>query len=91
MKRTLSNSIPMAILLLLAGCMVGPRYSKPTVPLTPAYKELPPDAFKDESVCLSLSSHLAKDAQPDLLGAPTRLVLRDEMRVPVGPESAVCE
>jgi NodT family efflux transporter outer membrane factor (OMF) lipoprotein len=30
--------------LLLSGCMVGPKYVKPTVPLAPAYKEAPPSA-----------------------------------------------
>jgi NodT family efflux transporter outer membrane factor (OMF) lipoprotein len=34
-------------LLLLAGCMVGPRYVKPTVPLAPDFKEQPPDSFKE--------------------------------------------
>jgi NodT family efflux transporter outer membrane factor (OMF) lipoprotein len=33
--------------LLLAGCMVGPKYSKPTTPLAPAFKEAPPEAFKE--------------------------------------------
>jgi NodT family efflux transporter outer membrane factor (OMF) lipoprotein len=28
--------------LLLSSCMVGPDYIKPSVPMTPAYKELPP-------------------------------------------------
>ena len=27
------------VLLLCAGCMVGPDYSKPSVPMTAAYKE----------------------------------------------------
>jgi NodT family efflux transporter outer membrane factor (OMF) lipoprotein len=31
----------------LAGCMVGPKYQKPLVPLTPAFKEPPPDSFKE--------------------------------------------
>ena len=30
--------------LLLTGCMVGPKYVKPTVPLAPEYKEAGPDA-----------------------------------------------
>jgi NodT family efflux transporter outer membrane factor (OMF) lipoprotein len=30
-------------IVLLAGCEVGPRYARPTVPEPPAYKELPPD------------------------------------------------
>src|SRR3984893_10791288 len=33
--------------LLLAGCMVGPRYSKPSAPTTPAFKEPPPESFKE--------------------------------------------
>jgi NodT family efflux transporter outer membrane factor (OMF) lipoprotein len=33
--------------LLLAGCTVGPRYLKPAVPTTLAYKEEPPDSFKE--------------------------------------------
>ena len=32
---------------LLAGCMVGPKYKQPPVPMTPAYKEPPPDSFKE--------------------------------------------
>src|ERR1700682_3466471 len=33
--------------LLLAGCMVGPRYAKPLAPMTPAFKEPPPESFKE--------------------------------------------
>jgi NodT family efflux transporter outer membrane factor (OMF) lipoprotein len=33
--------------LFLAGCMVGPKYVRPTVPMTPAFKESPPDSFKE--------------------------------------------
>ena len=29
------------------GCMVGPKYQKPPVPVTPAFKEPPPDSFKE--------------------------------------------
>ena len=36
-------------LLLLSGCMVGPRYVKPTAPLAPAYKEAGPDAYKENA------------------------------------------
>jgi NodT family efflux transporter outer membrane factor (OMF) lipoprotein len=38
---------PGLFLMLLAGCMVGPKYQKPPVPVTPAYKEPPPDSFKE--------------------------------------------
>ncbi len=32
---------------LLTSCSVGPNYSKPTVPLSPAFKEAPPASFKE--------------------------------------------
>ena len=35
------------MLALLGGCMVGPKYQKPLVPVTPAFKEPPPDSFKE--------------------------------------------
>ena len=35
--------------LLLSGCMVGPKYVKPTTPLAPAFKEEPPDSFKNNT------------------------------------------
>ena len=38
---------PILFSMLLAGCMVGPKYQKPPVPVTPAYKEPPPDSFKE--------------------------------------------
>jgi NodT family efflux transporter outer membrane factor (OMF) lipoprotein len=43
--------------LLLASCSVGPKYARPSVPSTPAYKEPPPDSFKE--------SNGWKPAQPD--------------------------
>lgn len=33
--------------LLLVGCMVGPKYAKPGTPVPPAFKEAPPDSFKE--------------------------------------------
>jgi NodT family efflux transporter outer membrane factor (OMF) lipoprotein len=33
--------------LLLSGCMVGPKYVKPTVPMAPGFKEEPPGSFKE--------------------------------------------
>jgi NodT family efflux transporter outer membrane factor (OMF) lipoprotein len=36
------------VTLLLSGCMVGPKYVKPTVPMAPDYKEAPAaDAYKE--------------------------------------------
>jgi NodT family efflux transporter outer membrane factor (OMF) lipoprotein len=46
-----SRLIPAAglvlLFLLLAGCEVGPKYVKADAPTTPAYKEAPPDSFKE--------------------------------------------
>ena len=33
--------------LLLVGCMVGPKYVKPTAPTAPEFKEAPPESFKE--------------------------------------------
>ncbi len=40
-------SLVVTAALLLAGCMVGPKYSKPRVPMTRAFKEPPPQAYKE--------------------------------------------
>jgi NodT family efflux transporter outer membrane factor (OMF) lipoprotein len=33
--------------LLLSGCMVGPKYVQPSTPTAPAFKEQPPESFKE--------------------------------------------
>jgi NodT family efflux transporter outer membrane factor (OMF) lipoprotein len=33
----------------LVGCMVGPKYVKPTVPMAPDFKEAGPDAYKENT------------------------------------------
>ncbi len=43
-KRSLGISVPLITsvwALFLSGCMVGPKYARPSVPTPPAYKELP--------------------------------------------------
>jgi NodT family efflux transporter outer membrane factor (OMF) lipoprotein len=35
--------------LALSGCMVGPKYVKPSVPMAPEFKETNPDAYKESS------------------------------------------
>src|SRR5581483_8127967 len=35
----------LALMFLLAGCMVGPKYSKPATPAAPTYSEQPPASF----------------------------------------------
>jgi NodT family efflux transporter outer membrane factor (OMF) lipoprotein len=36
-------------MLMLAGCMVGPKYSKPPVAAAPAFSELPPQSFTESA------------------------------------------
>ena len=35
------------ITVFLAGCMVGPKYVRPSAPTAPGFKEQPPDSFKE--------------------------------------------
>jgi NodT family efflux transporter outer membrane factor (OMF) lipoprotein len=46
-KRHLILALASSIPLLLSGCMVGPKYVKPAVPTAPAFKEQPPESFKE--------------------------------------------
>jgi NodT family efflux transporter outer membrane factor (OMF) lipoprotein len=43
----LTSIVALILALLLAGCTVGPKYVKPAVPTTPAYKEEVPSSFKE--------------------------------------------
>ena len=47
MRRPLSIASLCSLTLLLSGCMVGPKYVKPTVPMAPAFKEQAPESFKE--------------------------------------------
>ncbi len=40
-------SLAIAALLMMGGCMVGPKYARPALPTPPAFKEPPPDSFKE--------------------------------------------
>jgi NodT family efflux transporter outer membrane factor (OMF) lipoprotein len=44
-----SVAIAGAALLALTGCMVGPKYVKPSVPMAPGFEEAGPDAYKENS------------------------------------------
>jgi NodT family efflux transporter outer membrane factor (OMF) lipoprotein len=46
-KRHSTFAMVGSITLFLSGCMVGPKYVKPTTPLAPAFKEQPPEPFKE--------------------------------------------
>ncbi len=47
MNRILPLIFTFTAALLLAGCTVGPKYARPTVPMAPAYKEAPPQSFRE--------------------------------------------
>jgi len=47
MRFILAGIVALLLVLLLSGCTVGPKYIKPTVPTTPAYKEEAPVSFKE--------------------------------------------
>ncbi len=47
MRFILAGIVALLLVLLLAGCTVGPKYIKPTVPTTPAYKEEAPVSFQE--------------------------------------------
>jgi NodT family efflux transporter outer membrane factor (OMF) lipoprotein len=68
MKRpqlTLITSAAIAsIALILSGCTVGPNYVKPPAPVTPNFKEPPPDNFKETKDW--------KVAQPGTPGMPVK-------------------
>jgi NodT family efflux transporter outer membrane factor (OMF) lipoprotein len=47
MRFVLTSIVALLLVLLLAGCTVGPKYIKPTVPTTATYKEEAPGSFKE--------------------------------------------
>jgi outer membrane protein TolC len=60
--KTLRLCPVVVMLVLLAGCMVGPKYQKPPVPVTPAFKEPAPDSFKESETDEWKRSHPNADA-----------------------------
>jgi len=47
MKRETLSFTLASLCVLLSGCMVGPKYTRPAVPLAPEFKEAPPESFKE--------------------------------------------
>lgn len=41
-------AISLLLPLLLSGCLVGPRYVRPSVPTAPTFKEAPPPVYKED-------------------------------------------
>ena len=50
MRRNFSGALFATIALISAGCMVGPKYKQPSASTTPAFKEQPPENFKEAAV-----------------------------------------
>ncbi len=47
MRFIVTSIVAVLLVLLLAGCTVGPKYVKPAVPATPTYKEEAPGSFRE--------------------------------------------
>ncbi len=47
MRFIVTSIVAVLLVLLLAGCTVGPKYIKPAVPTTPTYREEAPGSFKE--------------------------------------------
>src|SRR6202789_3929701 len=47
MKARLIPSLLSMVTIFVAGCMVGPKYVKPSTPLAPEFKKQPPESFKE--------------------------------------------
>ena len=47
--RRLHAILATAAAVMLSGCMVGPKYVKPSVPMAPAFKEANPEGYKENS------------------------------------------
>jgi hypothetical protein len=63
MKRRLVFASFCSLSLPLSGCMVGPKYVQPTVATAPAFKEQPPESFKESESPQEVDGR--KPAQPD--------------------------
>ena len=50
MRRVLLLAPSAALMLASAGCMVGPKYKRPSAPVAPTYKEQAPSSFKEADI-----------------------------------------
>ena len=65
-----------SLLFLLCGCAVGPRYSKPTAPAPPSYKEVPPDWKAAQP-----SDHIARGKWWEIFQDPQLNALEEQVNV----------
>jgi NodT family efflux transporter outer membrane factor (OMF) lipoprotein len=47
MKRIAIPAFTLALTLFMSGCMIGPKYSRPAAPAPAAYREAPPEGWKE--------------------------------------------
>jgi len=47
MRSSLVGLLPATALVITSACMVGPNYKKPATPMTPSFKEAPPEGWKE--------------------------------------------
>jgi NodT family efflux transporter outer membrane factor (OMF) lipoprotein len=67
----------------LGGCMVGPKYAKPTVPSAPGFKEQPPESFKelDGWRPAQPSDQTLRSKWWDIFGDPQLNALEEELTI----------
>jgi NodT family efflux transporter outer membrane factor (OMF) lipoprotein len=67
--------------LLVSGCMVGPKYVQPTTPTAPAFKEEPPQSFKESQEWQSArpGDQKIRGAWWEMFGDPELNALEDRL------------
>ena len=77
MNRPSARVIAAAVLLLLAGCAVGPNYKRPAAPAPVAFKEQPPPGWKEAQP----GDALLKGKWWELYNDPTLNALEEQVTV----------
>jgi NodT family efflux transporter outer membrane factor (OMF) lipoprotein len=67
--------------MLLSGCMVGPKYVQPATPTAPAFKEQPPESFKEsqEWQAAQPDDQRIRGAWWEMFGDPQLNALEDQL------------
>jgi NodT family efflux transporter outer membrane factor (OMF) lipoprotein len=81
MKTRIFSLLLSSTALLLAGCMVGPKYAQPSTPMAPAFKEQPPDSFKEDQNWQAAQPDDGKIRGPwwEMFGDPQLNALEDQL------------
>jgi NodT family efflux transporter outer membrane factor (OMF) lipoprotein len=83
MNRHFLCLVALCMSLLLGGCMVGPKYAKPIVPLAPGFKEQSPESFKEVDGWKSAqpSDQTLRSKWWDIFGDPRLNALEEELTI----------